>query len=51
MHSGFKVQLFLEGHKNLHNHPHGFDIYINSKHKSHEEDCVNFCGLLRKAEL
>ena len=23
-----KVQLFWEGHKNLHNLPHGFDIYL-----------------------
>ena len=22
-----------------------------SKHENHEEDCANFCGLLRKAEL
>jgi hypothetical protein len=22
-----KVQLFWEGHKNLHNLPHGFDVY------------------------
>ena len=25
-----KVQLFWEGHKNLHNLPHGFDIYLVS---------------------
>ena len=23
-----KVQLFLEGHKNLHHPPYGFDIYL-----------------------
>ena len=23
-----KVQLFWEGHKNLHNLPHGFEIYL-----------------------
>ena len=42
-----KVQLFWEGHKNLRNLPHDFDLY-NSKRQNHEED---FCGLLRKAEL
>ena len=25
--SGFKVQLFWEGHKNLRNRPYGFDVY------------------------
>ena len=40
-----KVKLFWEGHKNLRNLPHGFDIYLVNV------DCANFCGLLRKAEL
>ena len=31
------------------NLPHGFDLL--SKCQNHEEDCANFCGLLRKAEL
>ena len=35
----------------MRNLPHGFDIYLNSKRQNHEEDCTNFCGLLRKAEL
>ena len=25
--------------------------HLLSKHQNHEEDCANFCGLLRKAEL
>ena len=41
----FKVQLFWEGHKNVRNRPYGFEI------QNHEDDCANFCGLLRKAEL
>ena len=24
----FKVQLFWEGHKNVRNHPYGFEIYL-----------------------
>ena len=43
-----KVQLFWEGHKNFRNLPHGFDVH---KCQNHEEDCANFCGLLRNAEL
>ena len=39
-----KVQLFWEGHKNVRNRPYGFEIYLVN-------DCANFCGLLRKAEL
>jgi hypothetical protein len=27
-HTQFKVQLFWEGHKNVHNRPYGFDIYL-----------------------
>ena len=46
----FKVQLFWEGHKNLCNLPHALDLH-NYKTSEHEEDCTNFCGLLRKAEL
>ena len=42
-----KVQFFWEGHKKLRSRPHRFDIY----HQNHEDDCANFCGLLRKAEL
>ena len=41
--SWHKVQLFWEGHTNLLNLPHGFDV-------CHEEDYANLCGLLRKAE-
>ena len=44
----YKVQLFWESHKNLHDRPYGFDNYLRQNHK---EDCANFCGLLRKAEL
>ena len=42
-----KVQLFWEDHKNLRILPYGFDIYLLSKHQNHEEDCANFCGLLK----
>ena len=34
--------------KNL---PHGFDVYCLSKCTKHEEDCANFCLLLKKSEL
>ena len=44
-HHECKVQLFWEGHKNVRNRPYGFEI------QNHEDDCANFCGLLRKAEL
>ena len=48
-----KVQLFREGHKNLHHPPYGFDInlviYLVNV-KTIEEDGANFCDLLRKAE-
>ena len=56
----FKVQLFWEGHKNLQDLPHSFDIYsvnvkslrhLLNKHQNHKADCANFCGLPRKAEL
>ena len=47
-----KVQLSWEGHKNARNPPYGFEIYlVNSKRQNHKDDCANFCGLLRKAEL
>ena len=42
-----KVQLFWEGHKNLRNLPHGFDIYILSNVKIILADSTN----CRKAEL
>ena len=35
----------------MRNLPHGFDIYLILKRQNHEEDCANFCGLLKKAEL
>ena len=41
----FKVQVFWEGHKN----PYGFEIYFVNI--NHEDDCANYCDLLRKAEL
>ena len=41
-----KVQLFWEGHKICR-----IFLYLNSKRQNHEEDCTNFCGLLRRAEL
>ena len=39
-----------DSHKNLRNPSHGLDVYL-SKRPNHEEDCANFCGLVRKAEL
>ena len=48
---GCKVQLFWEGHKNLRNPPHGFDIYsvnILCKHQNYEEDCENFLAFSEK---
>ena len=35
-----KVKLFWEGHKNLHNIPHGFEIYL-----------VNFTALMGRSAL
>ena len=42
-----KVQLFQEGQKML-------SLWfwnLLGKRQNHEDDCANFCGLLRKAEL
>ena len=35
----------------MRNRPHGFGIYLINKRQNHEDDCVNFCGLLKTAEL
>ena len=45
-----KVRNFWEVHKIWKNLPHGLDVYL-SKCTKHEEDCANFCVLLRKSEL
>ena len=34
---GFKVQLFWESHNNLRNLPHGFEIYLSSKRRNHNQ--------------
>ena len=43
-----KVQFFWEGHKNL---PNLHLLEMSKPRQNHKEDCSNFCGLLRKAEL
>ena len=46
-----KFSFSQEGHKNVRNRPDGFEIYLVNKCQNHEDDCANFCDLLRKAEL
>ena len=35
--------------KNVRNRPYGFEIYL--VYLKNQDDCANFCGLRRKAEL
>ena len=35
----------------MRNRPYGFEIYLVNVKTISKDDCANFCGLLRKAEL